>query len=244
MESQLLTKTLAQIVNENHQAASVFEKYGLDFCCKGKRSLEKACTEKNLLQEIVLQELVNLSQQQTKEFIDFNNLSLKELTGYIISTHHAYVKQQGPPIVAYLQKVAAKHGERHNELYRIFENFASLKEELENHMHKEEQILFPRIIELENADELFCDRITLNYLQAPVSVMEHEHEHAGKLLEEIHRYSSNYTPPADACTTYRLGFAALRAFESDLHQHIHLENNILFPKAIKLFLDSREASLN
>ncbi len=233
MKDELLLKTLAQIVNEKHQAASVFEKHGLDFCCKGKRSLEKACAENNLPVETVIGELNAVLGNDQSAVMDFDKLSLTELINYIVSTHHAYTKKELPQIFAWLQKVSAKHGDRHPELYRIFECFVSLKEELENHMKKEELILFPRIKELENSKDY--SKLGSHYLQAPVDVMEHEHEHAGNLLKEIHHYSHNYAPPADACTTYRLSFAALQAFEIDLHRHIHLENNILFPKAIELF---------
>jgi regulator of cell morphogenesis and NO signaling len=232
MNNELLSKTLAQIVNDNHQAASVFEKYNLDFCCKGKRSLQIACEEKNLQGELVAAEIDSVLQQQIKPLNDFNSFSLTELVEYIVSTHHAYTKRELSQIFTYLQKVSSKHGERHNELYRIFECFASLKEEMEMHMRKEELILFPKIEELETIDQ--SSELSMN-IQVPISVMEDEHEHAGNLMEKIRLYSSNYTPPEDACTTYRLSFAALQALEKDLHQHVHLENNILFPKAIELF---------
>jgi regulator of cell morphogenesis and NO signaling len=244
MKNELLSKTLAQIVNTNHQTASVFEKYDLDFCCKGKRSLEKACEENNLAVETVVGELNTVLGKEGTTQLDFNKLSLTALTDYIVSTHHDYTKKELPQILAYLQKITSKHGERHPELLRITDCFTSLKEELEDHMRKEELILFPRIKELENADRQYANSISLNYLKAPVAVMEHEHEHAGNLLEEIQKYSNNYTPPADACTTYRLSFAALKSFELDLHRHIHLENNILFPKAIALFRNDTGASLN
>jgi len=244
MENLLLSKTLAQIVNENHQAASVFEKYGLDFCCRGKRSLQIACNEKKLPVTDVTAELESVIGDNLKPVIDFDKISLGKLVNHIVSTHHAYVKHEAPQILAWLQKIAGKHGERHNEIYKILATFTSLKEEMDSHMHKEEFILFPRITELETSEEQDINRISLNWLQAPVTMMEHEHEEAGKLLEEIKQYSDHYTPPPDACTTYRLAFAALNAFEVDLHKHIHLENNILFPKALELFRKTKEAALN
>ena len=235
MNNELLSKTLAQIVNENHRAASVFEKYNLDFCCKGKRSLEIACREKNLESRAIADEIENM--QQLNPFNDFNSFSLTQLVEYIVSTHHAYTKKELVQIFAYLQKISSKHGERHAELYRIFEAFAALKEELEMHMRKEELILFPRIEELDNATGQ-SNELSMS-IEAPITVMEDEHQHAGDLMEKIRSYSSNYTPPEDACTTYRLTFAALQALEKDLHQHVHLENNILFPKALKLFRDNK-----
>lgn len=244
MENLLLSKALAQIVKENHEAASVLEKYGLDFCCKGKRSLQIACDEKKLAVTDVSAELEFVIGDKLKPVIDFDKMSLGELVNYIVSTHHALVKQEAPQILAWLQKIAGKHGDRHNELYKILEAFTSLKEEMDSHMHKEEFILFPRITELEGSEDQGVNRISLHWLQGPVMMMEHEHEEAGKLLEEIKRNSDQYTPPADACTTYRVAFAALNAFETDLHKHIHLENNILFPKALELFRKTKETSLN
>ena len=150
-----------------------------------------------------------------------------------------------PQILAYLQKAASKHGERHPEMLKVFELFAAVKEEMEQHMQKEEQVLFPRIQETEKwVNEGKEMLINHTYLQAPVHLMEQEHEHAGALMAEINTLTDNYHPPADACTTYKLSFAALQAFEMDLHQHVHLENNILFPKALQLFGLPAPASLN
>src|SRR6266496_825527 len=214
MKNELFSKTLAQIVNENHQTASVFEKYNLDFCCNGKRSLQKACEEKNLDPDLVTAEIDSVVSRPIKDAKDFNELSLAELVDHIVSTHHAYTKKELLQIFAYLQKVSSKHGERHSELHRIFESFVNLKEELELHMRKEELILFPRIKELENAIQNH-NQDKMN-IQSPIAVMEGEHEHAGILLKELRELSNNYTPPADACTTYRLSFAALQALETDL----------------------------
>jgi regulator of cell morphogenesis and NO signaling len=241
MKNELLSKTLAQIVNENHQAASVLEKYDLDFCCKGKRSLQTACEEKNIPASLVATEIEN-ALHQNKASEEFDKLSLTQLIDHIVSTHHSYAKKELTQIFAYLQKISTKHGDRHNELYVIFETFSSLREELEQHMMKEELILFPRIKALEN----FVgnnDQGIMN-IQMPIAVMEDEHDKAGKLLSEIRNYTDNFTPPGDACTTYRLSFAALHALETDLHQHIHLENNILFPKAIDLFNIKKEMAMN
>ena len=231
MKNEFLDKTLAQIVNEDHKAAKVFEKYGLDFCCKGKRSLQMACADKDLPVETIAEELDLAIGKNESPVVDYNKLPLSTLSDFIVNTHHDYTKKELPQIFHYLQKVSSKHGDRHNELYQIFEKFSELKDELEMHMRKEEYILFPRIKELESATYAPASRINI---QAPVVVMEDEHEHAGNLLKEIRQLSDNYNPPVDACTTYRLSFAALQAFEADLHQHIHLENNILFPRAIKL----------
>jgi len=246
MNGSLSSLSLAQIVNNNHQAASVFEKYHLDFCCKGKRSLEKACAEQQLSILKVTEDLENSFTKNNNSPVDFENMNLTQLADYIVQTHHAYVKNEMPQIHAYLQKVSSKHGERHPELYKIFQTFNAVKEEMEGHMKKEELILFPRIKELQKLADNENANLQLNitYLQSPITVMEQEHDHAGNLLNDIRILSNDYTPPQDACTTYRLSFAALKAFELDLHQHVHLENNILFPKAMETFRDLQTTILN
>ncbi len=244
--NELMAMSLAQIVSNNHRAASVCEKYNLDFCCKGKRTLQQACIEGNINIEDVVADLKTAEQSNgDKELIEFDKLTLAQLAEYIVKMHHSYVSKEAPQIFSYLQKVASKHGERHPEMLKVFELFAAVKEELEFHMIKEEQILFPRILEMEKlvaeGNEI---RINQNYLQSPINMMEHEHDHAGELLAEIKKLTDNYNPPIDACTTFKLSFAALQAFEMDLHQHIHLENNILFPKALQLFGIPNQYSLN
>jgi len=246
MNQSLSSLSLAQIVNNNHQAASVFEKYHLDFCCKGKRSLEQACSEQELSISKVTEDLENIFTKDNNSSVDFEEMNLEQLADYIVQTHHAYVKNEMPQIHAYLQKVSSKHGEKHPEVYKIFQTFNAVKEEMEGHMKKEELILFPRIKELQKLADNENANLQLNitYLQSPITVMEQEHDHAGNLLNDIRILSNDYTPPQDACTTYRLSFAALKAFELDLHQHVHLENNILFPKAIETFRDLQTTILN
>lgn len=247
MNESLSSLSLAQIVNSNHRAASVFEKYHLDFCCKGKRSLEQACAEQQLSVSKVTEDLENVFIKDNNGVpIDFNKMDLIQLSDYIVHTHHAYVKNEMPQIQAYLQKVSSKHGDRHPDLYKIFQIFNAVKEEMDGHMKKEELVLFPRIKELQKLANNENARLQLNigYLQSPITVMEQEHDHAGNLLNEIRILSNNYAPPQDACTTYRLCFAALKAFELDLHQHVHLENNILFPKAIEILRGLQTTVLN
>lgn len=231
----LYSKSLAQIVNENHKSAYVFEKYHLDFCCKGKRLLTQACNELKVPVEQVVAELENVT-GDFKVSIDFDKMSLSQLAEYIVLTHHDYVKKELPLIHSYLQKVASRHGDKHPEMLSVLNAFVELREDMTEHMAKEERILFPRI----RLIEFYCNenseaQVSRSYLETPITVMEQEHENAGELLSQMRELTDNYTLPGDACTTYRLSFAALQAFEMDLHQHIHLENNILFPKTIKLF---------
>ncbi len=244
--SELMTKSLAQIVNSNHRAASVFEKYQLDFCCKGKRTLAQACQENDVKAEEIVAALEQIHAGNSCTVpVNYDRFTLTQLSDYIVHTHHSYVKKEMPSIFMYLQKVSSKHGDRHPEMFKVFELFSAVKEEMESHMEKEELVLFPRIKEtekqIESGKEIVVNR---SYLLAPINIMEQEHEHAGSMLAEIRQLTNNYTTPPDACTTYKLSFAALEAFERDLHQHVHLENNILFPKALKLFGELGQCSLN
>ncbi len=243
---QLTSQTLAQIVTNDHRAASVFRKYGLDFCCKGKRSLAEACTEQNITVDELMKELENICSEKNTNAASFDRLSLTELADHIVSKHHSYVKNEAPQLLAYLEKVASKHGDRNPELRQISQLFAAVTEEMQEHMKKEEVILFPRIAKLEkmSADKNLHSQMTISYLQAPIFMMESEHDHAGTMMAEIRELTNNFTPPANACTTYKLSFAGLQAFEGDLHEHVHLENNILFPKALKLFEQPDQCSLN
>ncbi len=240
----LSSKTLAQIVTSNHRAASVFENHHLDFCCKGKRTLEQACTESDIKMEEVIEELEKIG-ETNESLTNYNELSLTQLAEHIVSTHHNYVKKEMPALLGYLQKVASKHGDRHPEMNKVFQLFTEVKEEMEHHMQKEEMVLFPRIKDIEKQlDEGKEIIINSSYLLSPINMMEQEHDHAGSILAEIRNLTNNYTPPADACTTYQLSFASLHAFELDLHHHVHLENNILFPKALKMFGKTNKISMN
>lgn len=241
--NELSTKSLAQIVNDNYRAAAVFEKYGLDFCCKGKRSLEQACTERSLPVDELLSALT-AGNDSCQLPVDFNTIPLTQLADHIVATHHAFVKKEMPLILGYLQKVATKHGDRHPEMVTVFSIFSKVKQEMEEHMQKEELILFPRIKEVEDKVANGGVAVNVNYLQLPVGVMEAEHEQAGKWLNDIRELTNHYTAPADACTTLRLSIAALQAFEEDLHRHVHLENNILFPRAIGLVKATGTTQLN
>jgi regulator of cell morphogenesis and NO signaling len=242
--SELNRKSLAQIVNENHRSAYVFEKYQIDFCCKGKRMLQQACEEIAVPVDQVIYEL-EVVRNDSKVAVDFDEMLLTNLADYIELTHHAYVRKEMPLISSYIQKVASKHGWRHPGMLKVFDAFTELRHEMTEHMQKEEVILFPRIRMIEThlagSDETLLNR---TYLELPIAMMELEHEHAGDLLKEIRLLTNDFTLPDDACTTFKLCFAALQAFELDLHQHVHLENNILFPKAIKLFNKLKKSHFN
>ena len=214
---------------------SVFEKYNLNYCCKGKRSLQVACNENNVPVNVVVEALENIYSAKTNE-LDFNSIKLYQLADYIVHTHHSYIKKEMPQILSWLEKVASKHGSMYSELYKISELFVELSNEMNHHMHNEETILFPRIKQLEQNgfEPVPFDIKHYQYLQLPIIDMEDDDEEADDKMAEIRKLTNNYTPPADSCTTFKLLYASLQAFEIDLHQYVHLENNILFPKALQL----------
>jgi regulator of cell morphogenesis and NO signaling len=228
MYSTLETQTLAQIVTENFQAAPVFEKYGLDFCCKGKRPLVEACREKQIDVSSLLAELDGALKTPASRN-DYNEMSPTELVEFIIRVHHTYIKFNAPQILQYLERVATKHGDRYPFMQEVYECFTRIKAEMDQHMAKEERILFPRIKAIDGSEVGTED---LSALRSMIAVMEKEHDEAGSLTENIRVLTGNYAVPEGACTTFRLALASLQAFEEDLHQHVHLENNILFPKVM------------
>ncbi|RYY99587.1 MAG: iron-sulfur cluster repair di-iron protein [Chitinophagaceae bacterium] len=231
----IANKTLSQIVTEHYGAARVFEKWGLDFCCRGKRALNEACFEKGAPLAQVFADLEEvLGAQNTAQGPDFSSLSITELADYIVRVHHGYIRLCGPQTFNYVAKVASKHGDRFPHLRDIHLLFGELLQELAEHMAKEEKILFPRMKQLERND---LTGTPGDFLLVPVSVMEDDHELAGGLMTQIRVLASDYRTPEGAGGTHRLALAALRAFEEDLHQHVHLENNILFPKALRRFAE-------
>lgn len=233
MQVQKETK-IGDAVALNFRSAQVFEKFGIDFCCGGKKSIGEACFAKGIDADEVVSSLQNISGNGITA--DFNSWKLDFLIDYIVNNHHRYVEKMLPLIFLHSQKVAEKHGVNHPEIAAIAELFVNIKDELEVHLQKEERMLFPyikRILEMEENDEE-VPFPPFGTVENPVRVMELEHEAAGKLMAEINSLSSGFTPPEDACATYKVLYQELKEFENDLHMHIHLENNILFPKAIEL----------
>ena len=211
-----------------------FEKHNLDFCCKGKRTLADACKSENIDLEKIISDLEKISTDENgTEKPNFEKLSPVALVDHILQKHHTFVKYMMPVLNEHLQKVSNKHGERHTVLSQIAALFEELKSELTQHMAKEENILFPYIKRMEHLkkENIFQ---AMGFVENPIRVMMHEHEQAGEIMRKINQLTNHYVPPADACTTYRLCFSELEEFERDLHQHVHLENNILFPKAVDL----------
>ncbi|MGV3641659.1 MAG: iron-sulfur cluster repair di-iron protein [Adhaeribacter sp.] len=229
-------ETIGELVARDYRKAEVFKKYGVDFCCGGKKTVARACAEKGLDPALVEKELNALSDNPAARSQNFDAWDLGFLADYIENTHHTYVREAIPALSEYTSKIARVHGERHPELLEIARHFAAVAAELNAHMPKEERILFPYIRQLNQAAKTgtFLPRPAFGSIQNPINMMEMEHEAAGSSMEAIRQLSQQYTVPADGCTTYRLAFAKLQEFEADLFQHIHLENNLLFPKAVKL----------
>jgi regulator of cell morphogenesis and NO signaling len=230
-------ETLGEIAAKDLRKAEVFKKYGLDFCCGGKKTVKEACVEKGLDVTRVEQELQHADKTVfSSRPVPYNEWSIDFLADYIVNTHHSYVKKILPDIKAYAAKVYKVHGERHPELTSIYQLVEEIYSEMIAHMMKEEKILFPYIkdlvIEKNNATPLSSSKF--GTIKNPVTVMEMEHETAGNIMKEIGHLSHDYKLPEDACASYSLLYRLLNEFEEDLYLHVHLENNILFPKAVEL----------
>jgi len=236
--------TLAEIVKANFRTAGLFESYNLDFCCNGNRSLEKACTDKQLNPEVILEKLesIDTGQSHNQNYQNYDNWKLDFLIDYIVNTHHSYVSRTLPLISAHSLKVKNAHGTNHPEINEIAILWSAVNDELEAHMMKEERMLFPYIKKLVYAKDGKENYETAPFgtVENPISMMEKEHTSAGNALYRIRELSNNYTPPEDACGTFKVFYEELKDFEKDLHTHIHLENNYLHPKAIALENELRE----
>lgn len=222
-------QTIAEIVSEDFRTAGVFKKYQVDFCCGGKKPLSDVCKSKSLNEVQLLNELNEaVSRSLEPGDINFSAWSPSLLIAYIQDQHHTYVKESLPRILTYLQKVAYRHGETQPELVNIYNLFLELSKELMDHTNDEDNRVFPAIIEFiggtNNRD---------GELPEFMNELVDEHTIAGDIMMHIRNITNNYTPPEWACNTYRVAFAELEAFEQDLHQHVHLENNLLFEKVIE-----------
>jgi regulator of cell morphogenesis and NO signaling len=232
------TRTVRDLATEVPNATRIFEKFGIDYCCGGSKSLLDACRQANISVDEVLRNLEgdHAAAADTSPELDFNNARLTELIAHILDKHHGYVKQEIPRLQRLLVKVVGVHGAGHPELAAVQQTFSGLANELTGHMMKEEMVLFPYIEKLEEAvrSSYPAPRAPFGSINNPVHMMELEHESAGHALKEIQALTSDYTPPESACFSYRTLYSALKEFEADLHQHVHLENNILFPRAVAL----------
>jgi regulator of cell morphogenesis and NO signaling len=227
--------TVGEIVAGDFRAAAVFHEFGIDFCCGGRRSLADACGERKVDAAAVLEALTQALRAPSSA-PRFDEWSPETLIGFIVGNHHEYVRRALPSLTAHTQTLAAVHGSRHPELHEIAGLTQSVADEMFSHMMKEEQVLFPFIARLSEAarDGRPAPQVPFGSIDHPIRMMEHEHDETGAALARIRELTGDYAVPADGCTTYRVCLQELEAFEKDLHAHVHLENNILFPKARKL----------
>lgn len=227
---------IRDIARSNPTARQVLEDAGLDYCCGGGKSLQEACLHAYVSSEEILNRLTENSKDTESEDLNWIAAPLCDLTRHIREKHHRYVREAIPRTQALSDKVCVKHGVNHAELGKIGVLFAEVGREMIMHMQKEEQILFPYIDALEKTVNTHgsIEPPFFKTVKNPIHVMMQEHDAAGDLVRQIRVLSSEYTPPGDACTSFKALYEALREFEADLHQHVHLENNVLFPRAVDL----------
>jgi regulator of cell morphogenesis and NO signaling len=230
--------TIGEYVAHDFRTAAIFSKYGIDFCCKGNRTIKEACETKRIDSEAVQHEVIAILESKSEGNIDYLAWPLDLLADYIEKKHHRYVEEKIPHLLTFLNKLQQVHGANHPELLEINNLFIDCSHELTKHLKKEELVLFPFIRKMTQSviNQQPFALPQHGSVEEIVTVMRHEHDTEGERFRKIAALSNDYTPPSDACNTYKVTFAMLREFEQDLHQHIHLENNILFPKAQKMAL--------
>ncbi len=229
-------KTIGELVAGNYRTAPVFKKYGIDFCCKGGRTIEDACASKGINPEPLLADLDKAFEIKDDSGNDYTAWPLDKLADYIIDEHHSYVERAILQVKPFLEKVAKVHGPGHPHLLEVRDLFFEASANLSQHMKKEELILFPFIKKMQMAKDAGepMPQPPFGSIGNPIAMMKAEHEDEGTRFERISELTNNYLPPEYACNTWQVSFHLLKEFQDDLHKHIHLENNILFPQALEL----------
>lgn len=227
---------IGELVAQDYRYASIFKKHNIDFCCQGNITIDEVCEKNKIDTQLLINDLESAIKQENSNVTDYKSWPLDLLADYVEKKHHRYVETAVLEIKPYLEKICKVHGGHHPELHEINDLFIACSGELIKHMKKEELILFPYIRNIANAKQKNTPAKTPNFgsVQNPINMMMDEHTAEGERFRRIAELSDNYTPPQEACNTYKVTFALLKEFEDDLHLHIHLENNILFPNAIKL----------
>lgn len=235
-ESTTGNETIGEIVAADFRTAKVFDNYGIDFCCGGKIALRAVCDEKGLDLKRILVELDAVQNELAERSQNYSSWALPFLADYIVNTHHVYLKENDDQIAAYARKIAGVHGAHHPEVIRIAAIFDRIASDMVAHLKEEEEVFFPAIKRVAEArisgntpDEQDRETIRVSLLR-----LHREHEEIGDAIHTIRRLSNDYAIPADVCNTFMLTYRKLKEFEDDLHKHVHLENNILFPKAAEL----------
>jgi len=234
--AHLARRTIGEIVAADFRTATVFENHGIDFCCGGKVTLAATCTEKGLDLAGVTQELESVQSQSAERNQNYSAWALPFLADYIVNTHHVYLKENDPQIAAYARKIAEVHGGRHPEVIRIAAIFEKIATDMLDHLKEEEEVFFPALkradtARIAGATPDVQDRETI---RTSLDRLHREHEEIGEAVHEIRHLSKDYLIPDDVCNSFTVTYQKLKEFEDDLHKHVHLENNILFPKAAEL----------
>jgi regulator of cell morphogenesis and NO signaling len=227
------TTPVGQLVAQRPARACILEAHGIDYCCGGKATLEEACRKKGIRPEDVLEKLIAADQKEAPNEFDWTTAKLKELVDHIVTEYHQPLRQELARVVQLVEKVARVHGDNHPEMVQVKDVFNRFKAQLELHMQKEEMILFPGIVSMETtgSPQVFgCG----GGIEHPIDVMSQEHDEAGEALCEMRQLTNDYTPPQDACSSFKVLLYSLMQIESEMHQHVHKENNILFPRALAL----------
>lgn len=222
-------KKVGSLVAEDYKYADIFKRHGIDFCCGGGISVEEACKKRGVNCDELVNDLLSVN-SKSQNISGAKDWPLDKLIDHIINTHHTYIKENIPLLLEYSNKVAKVHGDHHPETIKINRQLYVLVDELLPHLTKEETVLFPYLIKL--VEKKAQPNPSFGTVQNPIRIMMEEHDAAGDIMRSISELSSEYTPPASACATYKVLYQKLLEFENDLHQHIHLENNILFPRAL------------
>ena len=228
--------TVGEIVATDYRTANVFEKHGIDFCCGGKVALVTTCAEKGLDLAIIISELKAVENEPADRSQNYSSWALPFLIDYIVNTHHLYLKQNDEQIAAYARKIADVHGGHHPEVIQIAVIFDKIAADMATHLIEEETVFFPAIKRAKEARlaGLTVDMNDVEIIRASLLKLHREHEEIGDAVHTIRHLSADYAIPGDVCNTFMLTYRKLKEFEDDLHKHVHLENNILFPKAAEL----------
>ena len=233
------SQTVGSIVARDSRAATVFSRHGIDFCCGGRQTLQQACVSKRLDVNAVIHELNESATAEAPTSVDVTGWSVGELVDWIVTRHHTYVRAEIPLITGLLAKATRRHGESHHELPEISARFSIVADDLLRHMEKEEQVVFPMIEWVDVMSRPVSNERAFA-VEHPIAAMRTEHEEAALEFAQIRRLANGYSVPPDACDTWRAAYTQLEAFEADLHRHVHLENEVLFPLALRLVADRAE----
>lgn len=221
---------LGELVTDDFRVAEIFKHAGIDFCCGGKKSLEQACKEKNIDLKSIEEEIRAIGKAPALSNINYKEWEPGFLADYIVNTHHKYVLKTLPDLIFYTKKIASVHGLHHPELIEVARLFEEINKELLQHLQKEEEVLFPAIKSVVQNNTIELQSV----ISSEITRMSKEHEFAGGAMDKINEITGGYKVPEDGCNSYQVAFKMLKQFEDDLHIHVHLENNILYPKALKL----------